>query len=241
MTGDAPLPRRDGAGELPLIRPSLLDRPPACGERARRILAGNVGRAHLGDARFAVVNRLRGDARLAHAVMGAPAPHHFPGVPDLPPEQRVQYRAGARGYLTLFGAPARALDSPGTDHEEPDLGLRLSPPHDLVVELADGRVEVRLLRIEGRAPRVPEATGHLLALRGATWGVTALRVVAADLINLEIVETEVAVDDPSRARAWLAEAHARLVTASRGPARAADECQWCTFVWDCSVHAGQRP
>lgn len=225
----------------PEVWASLLDAPPDCGERARRILRGARGQAYLNDLRFAVIGRVREDARLAHAELRAPQPADFPTADGLEPEQAAVYRAAARGYLALFPAPARALDAAiGVECDERSVVLR--PPRDLVVETADGRVELRRLGAAGRRATIGAGLVHAIALCAAQWRAERVHVVAADLLALETAEVVVDVDATAvaDAREWLATGFDELVERARRAARAGRECASCEFVWDCPVHLKPR-
>ena len=175
--------------------------------RAHEMCRRRLKHEHTGDkrsanptasARFAVSNRISADARLAQAELGPPRVEAFVDPRDLEPEQRALYRAAARGYLDAFGnRPGRAVDL-GWQTRLADVGVDLVADPGIALELPDGRRELRVLHFGSRRPTAPllDAVDRRVALlRTAEWAPDQLTIVAADVIEQELVR------DTPRARA----------------------------------------
>jgi len=197
-------------------------------------------------ARWRVANQLVEHARLAHVELSAPSPAAFTPLPDLVREERRVYEAATRWYLRLFGdRPVRALDPDDDEWETPvrDLGVRLVGPAGLAVEDADGRAELRLLRLGGADPDPADPLGPIEArfalLRRAEWLTgRSVRLVHADVLYGSLVEHDVDADAAlDQLRPWLRERvsalHARIAHPIPQPGL---ECGRCRFVAGCAAH-----
>ena len=198
-------------------------------------------------ARWRVANQITEQARLSHLELGPPSPEAFTPLPDLLPEEREVYGAAAHWYLQPFGGRAvRSVDGGDVDEWEtavPALGIRLVGRAGLAVEDADGRPELRLLRIGGRDPddgdTLASPETRFALLRAAEWlAGRSVRLVHADLLYGAIVEHEVAVDPVlAELRPWLGD---RLDAVRRRIAdplpRPGLECGRCRFVAGCKAH-----
>ena len=198
-------------------------------------------------ARWRVANQLVDHARVAHVELSPPSPAAFTPLPDLVPEERRVYEASTRWYLQLFGDRAvRAVDGDDVDEWEtpvPDLGVRLVGPAGLAVEDADGRAELRLLRVGGADPETADPLGpvdvRFALLRRAQWLTgRSVHLVHADVLfgslNEHMVDADAALD---QLRPWLRERvsalHARIAHPDPRPGL---ECGRCRFVAGCSAH-----
>jgi hypothetical protein len=198
-------------------------------------------------ARWRVTNQLTEHARVAHIDLGLPSPEAFTPLPNLVPEERQVYEAAAGWYMQLFGD--RAVRS--VDHEElddwetqvPELGLRLVGRAGLPLEDADGRAELRLLRVGGPAPDAADplasADARFALLRHAAWlSGRSVRLVHADLLYGGLVEHDVDTDTAlSDVQPWLRQRvdalHERI---ARPLPRPGLECGRCRFVAGCNAH-----
>jgi hypothetical protein len=234
-------------GDLPQLTPAHLRRAEElCPRRLAAERDARRNRNRLGDARFAVANRIEQDVVLAHATMRAARPSDFPDPTDLWPEQQRHYRAAAAGYVTLFAdAPGMAVDPGAVDPwgtDVADAGLRLTGSVGVVLEVPDGGAEVRRLSCGPRGfghPLLDDVDIHHVALRVAPWRSDGpLRVVAAELLQLrvEAVVLDLGVALPA-ARAFLADraAHIDVLVATPRPRPGAD-CAGCGFVAGCDPH-----
>jgi hypothetical protein len=198
-------------------------------------------------ARWRVSNQLTEHARLAHIELGLPSPAAFTPLPDLVPEERQVYDAGARWYLQLFGDRAvRSVDGDELDEWEtpvPELGLRLVGRAGLPVEDSDGRAELRLLHLGGPPPDAEDPLASTEArfalLRRATWlAGRSVRLVHADLLYGGMVD-HVVVVDPALADLW-PWLHERVdalrARIARPLPRPGLECGRCRFVAGCNAH-----
>lgn len=228
--------------ELPRVTTSMLRRvDEMCRRRLAKELRGGRRFANRGgDARFAVSNRVVGDARLAHADGGPPRPEAFVEPHELEPEQRHLYRAAVRGYLAAFGdRPGRAVDL-GWSEPLPELGVQLVGDPGVAVDLPDGAKELRVLGFGGRRGGVlDEVDVHVALVRTRGWAPDGLRIVAVDLVDQrESVVTPHLPSDRDAAVSWLAARVARVLEhAEHGGARAGSDCAWCPFVAGCEKHA----
>jgi hypothetical protein len=230
---------------LPRVTPALLRRADTmCARRLEGIHADRRANRPA-DARFRVANRVFESARLAHVDLAIPSPAAFHHDEGLEPEERHVYEAAAQWYLALFGDRAvRAVDLDDWESPVEELGIRLVGPAGLPVEDADGRREVRLLRV-GVRPIGDDALASVevrfALLRVASWVADApLRLCVADLVDGSLVDQEVDVDAVlgSEVRPWLAERVAviRARAADRSP-RPGLECARCRYIAGCPAHA----
>jgi hypothetical protein len=198
-------------------------------------------------ARWRVTNQLTEHARVAHIELGLPAPEAFTPLPNLVPEERQVYEAAAGWYMQLFGDRAvRSVDHEDIDDWEtrvPELGLRLVGRAGLPLEDADGRAELRLLRVGGPAPDAADplasADARFGLLRHAAWlSGRSVRLVHADLLYGGLVEHDVDTDTAlSDVQPWLRQRidalHERI---ARPLPRPGLECGRCRFVAGCNAH-----
>jgi hypothetical protein len=202
----------------------------ACARRLalqHRNRSGTYGSKYRGRAE----DRVREDARLAHAPLRAPAESDFPAATDLLPEERSLHEAAARAYIALFG-DAAAVAHEHDEWETPrgDLGFRLVGRLDLVVADERGDVEVRRLRFgRASAPDEPE-----LRFTAARLGRSDVRVVTADLVNVDRFEDTASID-PFENDRWMRERLA-LATARGERPTVGFECAYCEYIADCEAH-----
>jgi hypothetical protein len=244
-------PRRvagdDNLDELPKVTPAFLRRVEELCPRRVAFEYQNRRGNRPAPARWRVANQLTEHARLAHIELGLPSPEAFTPLPNLVPEERQVYEAAAGWYMQLFGD--RAVRS--VDHEElddwetrvPELGLRLVGRAGLPLEDADGRAELRLLRVGGPPPDAADplasADARFALLRHAAWlSGRSVRLVHADLLYGGLVEHDVDADTAlSDVRPWLRQRvdalHERI---ARPLPRPGLECGRCRFVAGCSAH-----
>jgi hypothetical protein len=215
-----------------------------CGRR----LAG-VHHDHRGnrpsDARFRVANRVFDSARLAHLDVAIPSLDAFTMTAGLEPEEQRLYEAAGRWYVALFGDRAvRAVDLDDWESPVAELGVRLVGPAGLPVEDAQGRRELRLLRV-GRRPIAGDPLESVEAwfalARVAAWAAGAsLLLCVADLVQGVLIEGDVDVDRvlDSEVRPWLAERVAVIRDRAANPTPEPGlECAHCRYVAGCGAHA----
>ena len=209
-----------------------------CRRRLKKELAGTKRFANnLANARFSVSSRVLGDARLAHTGTDVVEANAFVEPDELEPEQRHTYRAAARGYLHLFGERPGQTHDLGWTTELPDLGIDLVCDPGLTLTLPDGTHELRVLKIGRRSgtPLVDAVELRCALVRTEHWATGHIRIVAADLIELE---TDEFVPDTDSAReeahAWIA-SRVELVQnhAADGRANPGSDCGWCPFIASC--------
>ena len=211
-----------------------------CRRRLKHEHTGDKRRANKSaDARFAVSNRLVGDARLAHAEMTPPRPEAFVEPTELDHEQRALYRAASAGYLSFFGArPGRIADL-GWRTTFPDLGVDLVGDIGLAIDSPDGRKELRALSIGSRKRTLLDDVDVRVALlRTEAWAPDQVRIVAVDVIEQQSVElTPDLPSERKEAHDWLGE-RVELIQrlADDGRARAGSDCSWCPFIAGCGAH-----
>jgi hypothetical protein len=227
--------------EPPRVTASML-------RRAEEMCRRRLAREHLGSkrhanrtssARFAVLNRLVGDARLAHATEDAVRADAFVEPVELEPEQRALYRAAARGYLTMFGErPGRAVDL-GWRTELSELGVDLVGDPGIAFEPGTGGHELRILKVGARRGTLLDPVELRCALvRTQAWAGDDLRIVAVDLLEQE---SATYVPDLTaerlEAHAWMA-ARVEVLTrnAADGRPRAGADCAGCAFIAGCPAH-----
>jgi hypothetical protein len=195
-----------------------------------------------GNVRFEVAHRIEADVRLAHSAMRAPRRGDFPLATELYPEQQRVHAAAGEGYLALFGdTEARTTDA--VDPWATELGdpvVRLSGSVGVALDINDGRRELRLLRVGRRDgdPLLDTVDVWFSVLRAGDWAGDDLRVVAADLLSLEMVEHDVdtAAELP-KATAWFEERRRRVDSIAANPLpREGADCAGCPVVAGCAVH-----
>jgi hypothetical protein len=212
--------------------------------RAHEMCRRRLKHEHTGDkrsanptasARFAVSNRISADARLAQAELGPPRVEAFVDPRDLEPEQRALYRAAARGYLDAFGnRPGRAVDL-GWQTRLADVGVDLVADPGIALELPDGRRELRVLHFGSRRPTAPllnTVDRRVALLRTAEWAPDQLTIVAADVIEQELVrDTPELEREREEASTWINE-RIELVQSlvADGRPRAGADCSGCPFI-----------
>jgi hypothetical protein len=221
--------------ELPRVTPALLRR---ADEMCARRLAHefNSGRklSPLGDRAFEVANRLSNDAILWHRGDVA-AEHGFPEPLDLEPEERAVYRAGARGYVHMFGEGRVEVHDLEWTTEVPDLGVRLVGPVGIPVVVAE-RPTLRVLRVGARAKRMIDSVEmRFFLLRAGEWAGDVLHIVVANLLDTRSEEYDLDVAERlPEAREWL---EARIeVIRTRSQTRAARtgaDCRDCQCIPGC--------
>ena len=226
----------DGDDELRRVTPALLRRADRmCPRRLKHEYESGRKLNRHSDARFEVTNRVTEDARLAHAELGPPRSEAFVDPSDVEPEQRALYRAGAAGYLRMFGEDAVVADDIGRSTDESDLGVRLSGTPGLAVKHADGHAEVRVLRVGAPTSLLDDVDVKFTVLRASEWAGATLDITAVDLLDCRSVACSLRVDDElPAARAWLAERIATIETrADRDKPRAGIDCRGCTCIPGC--------
>ncbi|MGI8796824.1 MAG: hypothetical protein ACR2IR_09650 [Acidimicrobiia bacterium] len=232
--------------ESPRVTPALLRWAESmCGRRLAGLHHDRRGNRP-SDARFRVANRVFDSARLAHTDIAVPTLGAFRAVTGLEPEEQRVYEAAGRWYVTLFGDRAvRAVDLDDWESPVAELGVRLVGPAGLPVEDADGRRELRLLRVGARRPVAGDPLESIEARfaleRVAGWaGGASLRLCVADLVQGALIEREVDVNRvlDAEVRPWLAERvaviRARVADPTPQPGL---ECAHCRYVAGCAAHA----
>jgi hypothetical protein len=210
-----------------------------CRRRLALETAGQYGNRG-NDARFGVPNRVTADVRLAHTDFGPPDTRAFVVPGELLPEQQRVYGAAVSGYLALFGEePGRTADL-GFDTVLDEVQVRLVGDVGVALDTDDG-CEVRVLRVvEPGRPLLDDVDLRFTVVRVANWatGRGELRIVAADLLNVQradfVVDVDASLPD---ARAWVDErvALVRELIADPEP-RAGQHCLGCGFVSGCKAH-----
>ncbi|HUF85662.1 MAG TPA: hypothetical protein VMQ81_13855 [Acidimicrobiia bacterium] len=231
--------------DVPRVTPALLRWADSmCGRRLAGMHHDRRGNRP-SDARFRVANRVFDSARLAHLDVAVPSLDAFRATAGLEPEEQRVYDAAGRWYVALFGDRAvRAVDLDDWESPVVELGVRLVGPAGLPVVDAEGRRELRLLRV-GRRPVAGdplESVDARFALeRVAEWaGGGSLLLGIADLVHGVLVEQEVDVDRvlESDVRPWLAERVGVIRARAVDPAPAPGlECANCRYVAGCGAHA----
>jgi hypothetical protein len=241
------VPREEEFEELPKVTVAFLRRVEELCPRRVAYEHQNRRGNRTAPAQWRVSNQLTDHARVAHIELGPPTPAAFTPLPVLVPEERRVYEAAAGWYLRLFGnRVVRAVELDDIDEWEKtvaELGIRLVGQAGLALEDADGRPELRLLRLGGAEPDPDDPLGPVAArfalLRRADWlAGRSVRLVHADLLYGALVEHEVAVDAAlDQLRPWLRERvdalHARIASPVPRPGL---ECGRCRFVAGCAAH-----
>ncbi|MFZ4584631.1 MAG: hypothetical protein ACOYNI_05320 [Acidimicrobiia bacterium] len=220
-----------GSDELPKVTMRLL-RAAAAGCPRRLMLSYDNMRGQRGSKfRNRAEDRVREDARLAHATMRAPTLADFPVATDLLPEEQALHAAAARAYVALFGDhPAVTAEYDEWATVRADLGFRLLGPLGLVVELADGTQEIRRLRF-GRSDAPDDVELRFCAARLSR---SDVRIVTADLVNVTRHETTASID-PFENDAWMKE-QVRVATNRGAEPTITEECAYCEYITDCKAH-----
>jgi hypothetical protein len=217
--------------------------------RAERICARRLAKEHAnvrsnfgGNGRWRVSNRVTEEVRLAHTDLGAPDVDRFEGTAaDLTPEQRAVYLLAVGWYVTLFPRPARVVDEDqwGTNIAG---DLRLVGPAGLAFTDADDEPEIRLLRLDSRAPASASSETpavRFALLRRTEWlAGRTVRVGVADLVRgthtEEVIDTTAVMPEISD---WLTTRidviRARV---AQPKATAGIECAWCPYIAGCEAH-----
>ncbi len=228
--------------ELPVITTWDLREGLRCGARARRRLDGNKGR-YVTSARHNVAARIRQDVALAHSELRVATASDFPDPTDLLPEQRALYAAAANGYLTLFSEVAARTIDVELFRDLDDLGVQFRANPGVVLELSDGTLQVRSLRLNSRVPTITDtAVWPLALLWHDRFDVTELHFVAADLLALETVSHTINfTTHTDAAMAWCTSSLANLrALAAHGRVETGSECGDCPFIWNCPAHEAAR-
>jgi hypothetical protein len=229
----------DPEPQTPRVTASLLRRADVmCRRRLKHEHTGDKRSANpAANARFAVSNRLSGDARLAQTELGPPRVEAFVEPRDLEPEQQALYRAAVQGYLLEFGdRPGRAVDLGWHTHVD-DAGVDLIADPGIALELPDGRRELRVLSFGTRArgPALDAVDRRVALVRTAEWAPEQLTIVAADLIDCDVTrDTPELESERAEAIAWITERSALLKElAADGRAKAGSDCAGCPFIAGC--------
>jgi hypothetical protein len=230
--------------DLPRITPAHLRR---AGDMCRRRLArevngGKRGGNHAGDMRFAVSNRIEGDARLAQSELGPPRPEAFVEPLELEPEQRALYRAARQGYLDAFGTTRARITEPEWRTALPELGAELSSNLGLRAELDDGGRELRKVLVGARhdAKLLDPVDVRVALIRTAEWAPVQLDIVAVDVIEQRRTTYTPDLDaERAEAHEWIAERVALVLELSADARpQAGRDCQGCAFISGCTKHPG---
>jgi hypothetical protein len=221
--------------ELPRVTPALLRRADEmCARRLHHEFNSGRKLSPLGDRAFEVANRLTNDAILWHRG-DVTAAHGFPEPLDLEPEQRAVYRAGARGYVYMFGEGSVDVHEFDWTTELPDIGVRVIGPVGIPA-VVDERPTLRVLRVGARAQRMVDSVEmRFYLLRAGEWAGDTLHIVVADLLDTRSEEYELDVNERlPEARAWL-ETRVQLIrerTETRA-ARVGADCRDCVCIPGC--------
>lgn len=233
--------RVDGDNELRRVTPALLRQAERmCPRRLKHEFESGSKLNRSSDARFEVSNRLTEDARLAHAELREPRPEAFVDPADTEPEQQAVYRAGARGYLRLFGDAIVVAHDIGRSTDEPELRVRLSGTPGLAVKDANGRAELRVVRIGAANTRLDDVDRAFALLRTCGWAGDTLDIVVADVLTLDSTTYNVRVDtELASARGWLTDRVAIIeARVDRNRPRAGADCRGCTCIPGCPALTG---
>jgi hypothetical protein len=227
---------RDPADELPRVTPAMLRQADTmCPRRLNHEHESGRKLSPLGGAQFEVASRLTNDAITWHK--GATETEEgFPEPSDLEPEQRAVYRAAARAYSARFGDDDIEIhDELGWTTEFEDIGVRLVCSLGIPVEHADGRRELRQLRLAGRDLLVDDTEVRCLLLRAADWAPDGFSISAVDLLENTSIEYEIDVRDHiDETREWLAARVAIIRENSNArKTRAGADCRYCPCIPGC--------
>src|SRR5664279_5716975 len=217
--------------------------------RAEHICARRLQKEHAntrsnfgGNGRWKVSNRATEEVRLAHTDLAVPTVERFEGAAsDLTAEQRAVYELASRWYVTLFPRPVRVVDEDqwGTDISD---DIRLVGPAGLAFTDADDEPEIRLLRLDSRAPARASSDSpavRFALLRRVDWlRGRKVRVGVADLVRgthaEETIDTAAVMPEISE---WLTSRIDVIRSRIADPrATAGIECAWCPFIAGCEAH-----
>lgn len=230
----------DPADDLPRVTPAHLRRADdMCRRRLAHELRGGKSLANkTGDMRFAVSNRIDGDARLAQAEMGTPQHIAFVEPPEFEPEQRALYNAAVRGYMTAFGDAEAQIVELGWRTAIDEIGVELVANVGLAAELADGTRELRRIHLGARRFEIDAIDARVALARTAEWAPENVRIVAVDVIEGRRAEHEPALpDDRAAAIEWIGTRVERVLElAADARPRSGADCIGCAFISGCSVH-----
>jgi hypothetical protein len=229
---------------MPKVTPYLLRRADTmCRRRLAEEVTGGtraddpVNRSRLRDAFLA-------RARDVHAELRVPSVPDFDGAgAGLEAEERAVLAHAARWYVEVFGDRPAIVHDHGLEQpsESRARDLRIGGWVDLTVVDADGRKELRQLDLWcSRVPvhaLDPEAV-RLAVLRLSRWfGADPLRVVWADLVRGNVLETTVGRDDVDELRGWFDARVAVIGEAVHRPvASNGADCAQCNVVAGCAEH-----
>ena len=231
----------------PKVTPSLLRRPEdACPRRLAHEVLGEPGNAdpvHRARLRDAVLTWAR-DAHAAHDLGLAPAPIGLTEEEDAVVEQAVHW------YRHCFAAtPVTVLD-PGLDRPSAIVGLpaRIGGWVDLVVEHADGHLELRTLDLWGSpAPADPLAVGAVqcalvrLADRSGDAALAGAEVSWTDLLHGVRRARTLGAGDLAAVRTAVADGCARVLARIADPvAEPGAACVSCRFRKGCPEFPGAK-
>lgn len=225
--------------ELPRLTPTLArDAETMCGLRLAKSFAGLYGQRS-STMRFRLRQQIVEQARVAHATLCAPTPEAFAPVGELFPEERALFARAATGYAERFAdAPARTCDLEVSETHDEARGVRLTGGIDLLLEDAQGRLELRVLTMGRGAPPTPDqdpgvryAAARLRTLTDAPrvrWRHADLWTGVRTDVELDLVALAPLLDG------WLDDIlrTVRARAASATP-RQGRECGWCPYVPHC--------
>jgi hypothetical protein len=217
--------------------------------RAERICARRLRKEHdntrsnfAGTARWKVANRVTEEVRLAHTDLCAPGIERFDGTAaDLTAEQHQVFALAVRWYVTLFGRAVRVVDEDAWGTDLPG-DLRLVGPAGLAFTDADGRPEIRILRLGSRVPAVASSDApavRFALLRRADWlRDREVRVAVADLVHGTLAEAVLETGGlMPELWTWLDERVDVIRERIAAPrATAGIECAWCPYIAGCEAH-----
>ena len=231
--------------ELPRVTLSMLRRAESrCPRRLFYEHAVGYQMSKLGDAGFDVMNRIVEDATLWHRGRSDSdlRDSAFPAPTDVAPEQRMLYRAIARGYTATFTDEDVEVGDLGWSTSLQEQGVRLVGPVGIPLLHRDGTHELRVLRAAYRGSLLDDTDVRFALLRAREWAPEALRIVAADLLQLTPpVECDVSVADRlDDTYEWLAERVAVIrARQNKQLAVAGADCRACAYIPNCPAVTGR--
>jgi len=204
----------------------------------------DYGMSKLGDAGFDVMNRIVEDATLWHRGRSESDLREsaFPEPTDVAPEQRALYRAIARGYAVTFADEDVEVGDLGWSTALPGHGVRVVGPVGIPLLHRDGTHELRVLRAARRGSLLDDTDVRFALLRASEWAPEALRIVAADLLELTppvecYVDVADRLDDTND---WLAERVAVIrARQNKQLAVAGADCRACAYIPNCPAVTGR--
>jgi hypothetical protein len=221
--------------DLDRVTPALLRRAEEmCPRRLHHEHNSRAKPSPLGDAPFEVANRLTQDAITWHKG-GDPAVPGFPEPADLEPEQRAVYRAAARAYTARFSEFPLEMHDLEWSTDFPELAVQLVSSPGIAVVAADGRRELRLLRLHAGDARIDDVELRCLLLRASEWAPDGFRIVVVDLLGDNTVEYEIDVTERlDETIEWLRErVEAVRARADRFRAITGADCRTCQCIPGC--------